>query len=254
MPGTTQTSSREWQTGDPWPLFDMAAPVYCVCQTPDEGGREMIECTRASSGCGGWIHAECFRLTPQEREEALSADDWACPWCRGVVPDVPALHAYARGITEEWLRSVAEAAAVPAAKGLFDDATAAAPTPKKRGRPPKAGYSGTKKEKAEKSATKEAKTPKTTEKKKKGKAAAETPAEQVCGSVQGALTRPYELFVSHGAWLTTLFKKAWERAVRCHVAAQQDGGCGCVLRLVACLCVVMHVGAQPEAGLGRLGG
>ena len=89
----------------------MASGGYCLCGFADDDGREMIECASGRSGCGGWIHSACFRMTPQDRAAALAADTWTCAWCEGRVWDVPAAQAYAREVSLAHRRLVADAAA-----------------------------------------------------------------------------------------------------------------------------------------------
>ncbi|CAI5729820.1 unnamed protein product [Hyaloperonospora brassicae] len=62
----------------------MATPAtpatrYCVCQQTDGAGI-MIECSRGTGGCNGWVHPTCCGLMlTREELEALSA--YICPLC-----------------------------------------------------------------------------------------------------------------------------------------------------------------------------
>jgi SNF2 family DNA or RNA helicase len=58
----------------------MAEPTtYCVCQQADGAGI-MIECSRGTGGCNGWVHPSCCGLVLTQQElEALDA--YICPLC-----------------------------------------------------------------------------------------------------------------------------------------------------------------------------
>jgi hypothetical protein len=102
--------------------------------------RWWVACSGSAHGCGGWVHLECFDLTSAEREEALTVDNWVCPWCRGALVNVPAAMAVARARSEEALREI-EAAAAAQDEGMMEEYEAELPatTPARRGRPPGSG-------------------------------------------------------------------------------------------------------------------
>lgn len=107
------------------------AETFCLCGLPDEGGREMIECSSGQGGCGGWIHCDCFQMTPGQREEALADPLWSCDMCRGEIEDFGAAKRHARAISEAWRKAAAATAAAAAAADAAATGGAAKPTSKK---------------------------------------------------------------------------------------------------------------------------
>ena len=75
----------------------------------------MIECSSGQGGCGGWVHCDCFQMTPAQREEALADPMWSCDMCRGEIEDFGAAKRHARAIGEAWRKAAAATAAAAAA-------------------------------------------------------------------------------------------------------------------------------------------
>ena len=67
--------------------------LTCLCSSPNDDGRELIECSSSISGCGGWVHPRCFGLSPVEIEEALAAEVYVCPACARISAKRDALRA-----------------------------------------------------------------------------------------------------------------------------------------------------------------
>jgi hypothetical protein len=85
---------------------------YCLCGSSDDG-RLMLECSANAAGCGGWVHPDCFGMTPSEVAAAEASDQWVCPLCRGDVKDEAAARASARAITEQYRATISNVARLP---------------------------------------------------------------------------------------------------------------------------------------------
>jgi PHD-finger len=83
---------------------DGTAESYCLCGSADDG-RLMLECSANAAGCGGWVHPDCFDMTPSQVAAAEASDQWVCPLCCGDVKDEAAARTRARAVTEQYRAS-----------------------------------------------------------------------------------------------------------------------------------------------------
>jgi hypothetical protein len=96
--------------------------TFCICQTSDDG-RLMIECSANTAGCGGWVHPDCFLMSPQAVAAVASEDTWACPLCTGDIENVDEARLEARQRSEAAAAAylaASAAAAKPDAKPIWE--------------------------------------------------------------------------------------------------------------------------------------